>query len=36
MARNREVVSQFLPSLKGDYQAVDNYVYTEGKHCYDG
>ena len=31
MARNREVVSQFLPALKGDYLAVDKYVYHEGK-----
>jgi len=29
MARNRDVVTQFLPALKGDYLAVDKYVYHE-------
>lgn len=32
MAKNREVVDQFLPALKGDYLAVDKYSYREGKH----
>jgi hypothetical protein len=32
MAKNREVVDQFLPALKGDYLAVDKYTYREGKH----
>jgi surfactin synthase thioesterase subunit len=30
MAKNRDVVTQFLPALKGDYLAVDKYVYHEG------
>jgi surfactin synthase thioesterase subunit len=29
MAKNRDVVNQFLPALKGDYLAVDKYVYHE-------
>lgn len=33
MAKNREVVDQFLPALKGDYLAVDKYTYREGKHA---
>lgn len=31
MAKNRDVVSQFLPALKADYLAVDKYVFHEGK-----
>jgi surfactin synthase thioesterase subunit len=31
MAKNRDVVNQFLPALKGDYLAVDKYVYHEAE-----
>jgi surfactin synthase thioesterase subunit len=31
VAANRELMDIFLPSIRGDYTAIDGYTYTPGR-----